>query len=202
MEITESDIDLSNKNVHYLLMKNEKSRGNVILVDTDGPDEWKRIRAFEKISEWGFDIYYPWFPGKGKSAPNDIYDPFSDYTKGSQFIYDFIKKLNLKNAFLIGYSLGGEIALKSAIDHPEKVGNIVIIGVPGLNELKYELSRINKPTMILWGKKDDVVNPAAGESFHDLIAGSVLKMMDGGHPIQFQKSDIFFSYLKPFFLDH
>ncbi len=193
MEIAENNVSLPEKNIHYLCMKNEKNRNSVIILDTDGPEGWKNIHAFEKMSEWGFDIYYPYFPDEYRSGSSDA---------GSHFVYDFIKVLSLRNSFLIGDGAGGEIALKFAIDHPEKTGNIVVIGATGLNDLKYRLSQVNKPTMIIWGRRDEKVNPAAGESFHDLIAGSVLKMIDGGHSVQFQKSDIFFSYLKPFFLDH
>jgi pimeloyl-ACP methyl ester carboxylesterase len=45
-------------------------------------------------------------------------------------VNDFMEKLGIKNAPLVGHSMGGTVSLSVAINHPEKVSKVVVIGSP------------------------------------------------------------------------
>ena len=52
----------------------------------------------------------------------------------SDYLYEFMNKLNIKSAVLIGNSMGGHISLIFAKDHPEKVDGLILTGSSGLFE--------------------------------------------------------------------
>lgn len=45
-------------------------------------------------------------------------------------VNDFMEKLGIKNAPLVGHSMGGTVSLSMAINHPERVSKVVVIGSP------------------------------------------------------------------------
>jgi pimeloyl-ACP methyl ester carboxylesterase len=52
----------------------------------------------------------------------------------SDYLYKFMKQLNLKSAVLIGNSMGGHIGLIFSKEHPEMVGGLILTGSSGLYE--------------------------------------------------------------------
>ena len=52
----------------------------------------------------------------------------------SDYLYKFMKHLNLKSAVLIGNSMGGHIGLIFAKEHPEMVDGLILTGSSGLYE--------------------------------------------------------------------
>jgi pimeloyl-ACP methyl ester carboxylesterase len=65
--------------------------------------------------------------GHGHTA--DIDRPFS-YEQMADDIAALIKHLGLANADVLGYSLGGGVALQTAIRHPQVVRKLVVVSAP------------------------------------------------------------------------
>jgi pimeloyl-ACP methyl ester carboxylesterase len=65
--------------------------------------------------------------GHGRTA--DIDRPL-DYDSIANDIAEFIKQLNLGKTNIVGYSLGGSVALRLAIKHPELLQKVVLISCP------------------------------------------------------------------------
>jgi pimeloyl-ACP methyl ester carboxylesterase len=66
-----------------------------------------------------------------------IYDPsFKDTSLDSvvKYLHDFFVKLHLEEVYLMGNSLGGQIALKFALQYPDLLNRLVITGSAGLYE--------------------------------------------------------------------
>jgi pimeloyl-ACP methyl ester carboxylesterase len=49
------------------------------------------------------------------------------------------------------------------------------------HDLRAQAERITAPTVLIWGRHDPVLPPAAGETARDLIAGSRLVVIESGH---------------------
>lgn len=47
-----------------------------------------------------------------------------------QLVNDFMEEMGIKNAPLVGHSMGGTVSLSVAINYPEKVSKVVVIGSP------------------------------------------------------------------------
>jgi pimeloyl-ACP methyl ester carboxylesterase len=48
--------------------------------------------------------------------------------QGSNDLYSLIQELNLEKVILVGHSMGGMTALTFALNHPDKVSKLVLIG--------------------------------------------------------------------------
>lgn len=69
--------------------------------------------------------------GSGKSDKPQTTYSIDDL---SQFIVHFMDAVNLDRASLIAGSVGGAIALKIALAHPDRVDKLVLIGIGGLGK--------------------------------------------------------------------
>lgn len=67
-------------------------------------------------------------PGYGKSSKGNYEFSMSYY---AQIIHEFVQKKNLKNVVLVGHSMGGQIALTTALQYPDLVNKLVLIAPAG-----------------------------------------------------------------------
>ena len=62
-----------------------------------------------------------------------------------------------------------------------------------------KLKNIKAPTLLIWGKQDNVTPPFVGEKFHELIANSRLHFIDKcGHAPMMEKPNDFNELLEAF----
>ncbi|MCL4311683.1 MAG: alpha/beta hydrolase [Candidatus Thermoplasmatota archaeon] len=200
MEVKENKICIGGKSVYYLSYERGNMRNFILLHDSRQTSaSWADIDALRKIGQWGFNVYAPDYPGFGNSESNDSYNFGSSPSKGASFIRDFAEKLYLSSINIVGPSVSAGTALKSIIDYPELINSVIIIGGLGVDHILNEMNRIDKPVLILWGGKDNVVPMDHGIKYHDLIPSSTFVKIDGaGHCIQLEKPDIFFNNVKKF----
>jgi pimeloyl-ACP methyl ester carboxylesterase len=77
----------------------------------------------------GFHVYAPDLLGFGRSP-----HPKADYSMALEetVLLDFMRAINLPRADLIGYSMGGWVVAKLALDHPDMVDRLVFYDSAGL----------------------------------------------------------------------
>jgi len=70
---------------------------------------------------WGF--------GHSSKPIKDSYEPYriASYV---EMVLQFMDNLGIRHAPIAGHSLGGTVALQFALDHPERVSKVVIVGSP------------------------------------------------------------------------
>lgn len=93
-----------------------------------------RAEAWEpmilELRRAGFHVYAPDLLGYGRSPkPAD-----GDYSMATQakFVEDFIQALGLQRPDIGGWSMGGWVTLKLALDHPEMVNRVVVYDSAGV----------------------------------------------------------------------
>jgi pimeloyl-ACP methyl ester carboxylesterase len=94
----------------------------------DRAESWAGM--LERLRKDGFHVYAPDLLGYGRSPkPAD-----SDYSLSTQekFVADFIQSLGLQKTDVGGWSMGGGIVLKLALDHPDVVDRVVVYDGVGL----------------------------------------------------------------------
>ena len=81
--------------------------------------EWHRV--------WVID-----FPGWGKSSKNlDAFGGEGPFQNGGRAVRAFMDAVGLERAHLVGNSFGGSAALCLAMDHPDRVARLVMMGPGG-----------------------------------------------------------------------
>lgn len=117
--------------VHYYEAEPRIPGGGIPIVLVHGlgarDEEWAPM--LKRLKRAGFHVYAPDLIGYGRSPkPQD-----GDYSISGQskFIYDFIQALGLQKTDLGGWSMGGWIALRLALDHPELIDRVVIYDSAG-----------------------------------------------------------------------
>ncbi|MDO5619485.1 alpha/beta fold hydrolase [Kocuria sp.] len=77
-----------------------------------------------------FRVIVPDMPGYGRSSKGiDQSDPFGDL---ALFVRGLLDSLEIETAHLIGNSYGGAAALRCALDRPERVDRLVLLGPGGI----------------------------------------------------------------------
>ncbi|GHU63192.1 alpha/beta hydrolase [Spirochaetia bacterium] len=85
-----------------------------------------------RLADMGFWVIVPELRGHGKSdkPQNGIYT-IDIHTED---INALLEQLNIKNAHITGHSLGSFIAQNLAVEHPDKVSSLTLIGTAGVAE--------------------------------------------------------------------
>jgi 4,5:9,10-diseco-3-hydroxy-5,9,17-trioxoandrosta-1(10),2-diene-4-oate hydrolase len=77
-----------------------------------------------------FRVLVPDLPGYGQSSKQvDAADPFGDQAGAMRGLLD---ALDIERAHVVGNSLGGACALRMALDAPQRVGRLVLMGPGGI----------------------------------------------------------------------
>ena len=241
-------VDVDGYKIHYFEAIPSRRGGKagfgmpVVLVHGLGAraEDWSGM--IPTLAANGFHVYALDLLGYGRSPRPDV-----DYSirLEEQTVVDFMKAVKLEKADIGGWSMGGWVVLKLAVDHPELVRRLVVYDAAGvyfpptfqaslftptnrdglfelqkmltphpkplpgfladaaIDKLKgnawvldrsvasmtggkdlldFQLHRIEKPTLIVWGKQDVLIPLSAGEKMHAKIEGSNLLVVDGcGH---------------------
>jgi len=120
--------------IHYYEAEPGIPGGGVPLVLVHGladrDESWAPM--LKRLKRAGFHVYALDLLGAGRSpAPAD-----SDYSIATQeqLVADFIQSLGLQKPDVGGWSSGGWVALKLALDHPDTVDRVVVYDSAGLKD--------------------------------------------------------------------
>jgi pimeloyl-ACP methyl ester carboxylesterase len=132
--------------VHYYEAESRIPGGGIPLVLVHGladrDESWAPM--LERLKRSGFHVYAPDLLGYGRSPkPSD-----SDYSISTQeqFVSDFIQSIGLQKPDVGGWSMGGWIVLKLALDHPEMVDRVVVYDSAGIHHQVAGGAQIFHPT--------------------------------------------------------
>jgi len=112
---------------------------------------WNEV--FLPLAQAGFRVVAPDLPGYGYSdKPRD-----AEYTIESQAraVVGLMDRLGIEKAALVGASYGGAIAAAIALDHPERVSRLVLVGAVSSDEPKNKLLL----RIVRWPLIGDIVTP-------------------------------------------
>jgi 4,5:9,10-diseco-3-hydroxy-5,9,17-trioxoandrosta-1(10),2-diene-4-oate hydrolase len=87
------------------------------------------VRNVEALARQ-FRVFVPDLPGYGKSSKGvDATDPFGDQATTMLGLLD---ALDIEHAHVVGNSLGGACALRMALEAPQRIGRLVLMGPGGI----------------------------------------------------------------------
>lgn len=147
--MTEEKVFVKNLQINYkVFIKGSATNKAFLILHGWGSssDRWQKIG--ESLSEHGFTVIIPDMPGFGKSeTPKTPWD-FNNYVG---FVQEFTRTLNLQNFYLLGHSFGGAVAVKVAVDFPQKINKLFLVSCAYMRKktmLKKVLAKISKVVRI------------------------------------------------------
>ena len=116
------------------------------------------------------------FPGFGSSEePNEVWDIY-EY---AQFTREFLLKIGIEKAVLMGHSFGGRIGTILASKNPEMVSRLILVDPGGIEiksiqtKLKIIAFKLLKPIKNIFGKK---IRRYLGSSDYKATSGTMRKI--------------------------
>lgn len=110
-----------------------------------------RYNAIQSLLEKkGFTVLAPDLPGFGTNPLKKEKLEFDDYIT---FVHDYMKRLNIKKAILLGHSFGGRIAIRFSATYPNLVAKLILAGASGIprplpslkKKIIYAVTKILRP---------------------------------------------------------
>ncbi len=127
--LTESTVRVGAKEIFYA----EAGEGPVVvLLHGGGPGAFGTSNFSRNIDALAasYRVIVPDLPGYGRSTKGvNGEDPFGDLADGIRGLLD---ALGIEKAHLVGNSYGGACALRLALDTPERVGKLILMGPGGI----------------------------------------------------------------------
>ncbi|NYF81085.1 alpha/beta fold hydrolase [Granulicella arctica] len=123
-------VDLGGNRIHYYEAQ-AKGGGGVPLVLIHGlgsrGEDWANL--IPTFAANGFHVYAPDLLGYGRSSRPDV-----DYSIATEenVVVQFMQAMHLSKASVIGWSMGGWIAMRLALDHPGMVDRLVLYDSAGI----------------------------------------------------------------------
>ncbi|MDY6839361.1 MAG: alpha/beta hydrolase [Thermodesulfobacteriota bacterium] len=156
---------------------------------------WQELTTLDRLHDAGFAPQAIDLPGFGKS-PKCAVPP-------EKVLQVFMAEQKLSRPVLVGPSMGGRISLDVALNDPESVGGLVLIGAVGVGQRRDRLDTIQVPCLILWGSNDAIAPLASAHLLQERILGAELRIFDGaGHPCYLDQPDLWHEELLAFLKKH
>ncbi|HEY3551261.1 MAG TPA: alpha/beta fold hydrolase [Gaiellaceae bacterium] len=94
---------------------------------TSRGDSWRRWGWVDRLVAHGFVATLVDFPGHGDGAPPDAEN--TTITALAAQVVDMLDQIGAADACLVGFSMGGGVALHLAVEVPERLRRVVVAGV-------------------------------------------------------------------------
>ncbi|BFI73829.1 2-hydroxy-6-oxononadienedioate/2-hydroxy-6-oxononatrienedioate hydrolase [Nanoarchaeota archaeon] len=113
-------------------------------------ETWLSTNTIDSLVNSGFKVVSVDFPGFGKSERGNYYNL-------SEFIKDLVLTYNVDKAYYLGASMGGEAVLGFAVNNPDFVEGLILVGPVGVEKYKEKLKVLDgKKILLIWGKNDNI----------------------------------------------
>jgi len=183
-KVKQKFVEVGNCHVNTLSVSNPDGRDVLMLHGMSfRADTWKGLGTLDALGAAGYDVVAADMPGFG--------DTLKCGTGADKVLVGLIEKLGLDRPVLVGPSMGGRISLNFALDHPELVGGLVLVGCVSVEENRARLKTIRVPVFIVWGSRDHIAPMSNAELLNKEVRGSRLLVIEGAkHPAYLDEPEL------------
>lgn len=188
-------INFQGSMIHYLLGGEHNEKEWIVLLHGKKfkAGDWKENGLIEKLEGEGFRIIALELPGYGQSEELKVEMDYAD------FLTEFLKQLDLTTVHLVGPSFSGEVSIQFSLRHPDMLNTMTLIDSINVDKYKDELHKITVPTLIVWGRKDDIAPYEFALTLKEKIPHSTLFTFEKlGHTCYFEDTTTFANILLGF----
>jgi len=202
LKVIEGDVDVFGSRIFQGKYYDSANVKSIILIHgwSFTSKNWEDIGVFQHLPGLGFNVYAIDYPGLGKSPASQKYGiDRGKIANGPKLVKDFMAASGLEHAFLLGASMGGGIAILSALEFPASIDGIIAVAPAWIENEENRMNTMEKPVLFIWGSEDKVVSPELGKIYSKAVKGSKLEIIKGGsHPVYLEKPEEFFTLLEHF----
>jgi len=145
----------------------------VMIHGEDKRPSWKDWEGFVVLAD-SRRVIIPDLVGFGRSSrPSEV----PDYKAQARIVHELLEKMKVEKVTLAGYSWGGQVALEVAIDWPESIESLILVASTYDKSQLAKLSKVRKPTLVVWAEDDLVTQLKAGYLLRDAIRTSRLEVL-------------------------
>ncbi|WP_150467974.1 alpha/beta hydrolase [Francisella sp. SYW-9] len=172
LDIQSKQIEINKNKIHYYQVDNSKSKPNLVMLTGIGTTAnfWPKD-FIERLSQ-KYNLYILDYRGinTDQDSSNLSYS-INDLARDTNA---FIKKLNLKETYLLGWSMGGAIALQTEFDNPKAFRQVFLISpaVPLDEKPKLPKKLAEKPIL---KTKTDVYNYVFSNNLYNYSSKDLAK---------------------------
>jgi hypothetical protein len=160
----------------YVLNFAQKGGRGPTMIMIHGSDKREDWRVWEPLLELSteYSLLLPDLIGFGGSTV-PVETP--DYRTQARVLHEFMEKMGVSRAILVGTSWGGQVALEVAISWPGSVEALVLISSAYDKPQLARLGQMKRPTLIVWAEDDLIAQMKAGYLLRDSIGTSRLEVL-------------------------
>jgi abhydrolase domain-containing protein 14 len=152
---------------------------------------WLELGTLDHLAAAGYQAMAIDMPGFGRSP--------ECATEQDQVLTACLQEAGLHTPILIGPSMGGRIAMEYAINHPDALSGLILVGAVGVEENRENLSKINVPTLLVWGGEDTISPLANSDILLKGIKDAERSIIAGApHPCYLEQPDQWHAILDNF----
>ena len=142
----------------------------------NGWHTWEPLMA--PLAGAGYCVVSVDMPGWGDSPALDNI-PLGG-SRAVQVVIDIMDGLQKSTAALMGKSWGGGVAIKAAVDFPERISDLVLTA-PALRDFD-QLPRITQPVLLVWAEDDPIIPIATANKYVSAVPDiEFIGYPTGGH---------------------
>jgi pimeloyl-ACP methyl ester carboxylesterase len=152
LDIQSKAIEINKNKIHYYQVDNSKSKLNLVMLTGIGTTAnfWPKD-FINKLSQ-KYNLYILDYRGINTDQDSpDLNYSIKDLANDTN---TFIKKLNLKDTYLLGWSMGGAIALQTEFDNPKSFKQVFLISPAVPLDIKPQLPKKLAENPVLKTKAD------------------------------------------------
>ncbi len=145
----------------------------VMLHGEERQPSWRDWEGFVGLAD-KYRLVIPDLVGYGKSShPSET----PGYVEQARIVHELLDAMKIGKAALAGYSWGGQVALEVAIEWPDTIESLLLVASTYDKGQLSRLSKVRKPSLVIWAEDDLVTQLKAGYLLRDAIRTSRLEVL-------------------------
>ena len=154
-------------------------------------ETWRELGTIATLADAGHHVIAFDLPGYGNSEASAV--PRNEYLNQT------LEQLWPASRFIIvSPSMRGGFSLSFVARHPDRVAPYVPVAPVGIDDHRAALERVDIPTLVVWGEKDQVIPVSQASVLAEALDGETLILAGASHPCYLDRPDEFHRALLDF----
>ena len=154
-------------------------------------ETWRELGTIATLADAGHHVIAFDLPGYGNSERSQV--PRNEY------LNETLGQLWPASRFIIvSPSMSGGFSLPFVARRPDLVAGYVPVAPVGIDDHRAALERVDVPTLVVWGEKDQVIPVSQASVLAEALNGDTLILAGASHPCYLDRPDEFHRALLDF----